>query len=123
MSPVGRAVAHLPAVPAPTPPALPPFYDRVTDTGGVGVRYRFTPDHWCGGARPQSDPCWRDVVPGTGAAEGQQLRIYCFAPGVAVHGDSWWAKVRVKPAEFVPTTFLRSAARYSSIAPPLSRRC
>ena len=98
------------------------LYDDVANSGGVGVRYRSTPNHWCG-SRPQTDPCWRDVVSGAGAAEGQKLRIYCYAAGANVHGDSWWAKVRVKPDEYVPTAFLRSAARYSSIAPPTSLRC
>ena len=105
------------------PSAAPVLYDDVANSGGVGVRYRYTPDHWCGGALPKTDPCWRDVVPGTGAAEGQRLRVYCYAAGASVHRDTWWAKVRVKPDEYVPTAFLRSAARYSSIAPPTSLTC
>jgi len=121
MSRVAQALAAAPAQAPPPPP--PVVYDVVANTGGVGVRYRLTPNHWCGGALPQTDPCWRDVVPGTGAAEGQQLRVYCFAAGTSVHGDAWWARVHLSPAEYVPTTFLRSAARYSSIAPPTSLRC
>lgn len=116
-----RSCTSPPCPARPTP--APPLYDRVAHTGGVGVRYRSTPDRWCGGARPQTDPCWHDVVPGTGAAEGQRLRIFCYAAGVPVHGDGWWARVRVRPDEFVPTTFLQSSGRYSSIAPPISRRC
>ena len=114
---VGRTLG---AVPVQVPPQ--PVYDTVANTGGVGVRYRSSPALWCGG-RPQTDPCWRTVIPGAGAAEGQQLRVYCYATGASVHGDTWWARVSVAPAEYVPTAFLRSAAGYSSIAPPTSLRC
>ncbi len=118
---LGAVEGALSTVPIPPIPARP-LYDTVANTGGVGVRYRSSPDLWCGG-RPQTDPCWRTVIAGTGAAEGRQLRIYCYAPGASVHGDTWWAKVSVDPLEYVPAAFLRSAARYSSIAPPTSLRC
>lgn len=89
-------------------PAQAPVYDEVAFSGGDGVRYRNSPALWCGGA-PLDDPCWKSVLPGTGAAEGQRLRIYCYTHGAAVHGDPWWAEVRQNPAEYVPATFLRTA--------------
>lgn len=109
---VGRTLSAVPAPPQ-------PLYDVVANTGGVGVRYRTSPDSWCG-ALPQTDPCWRTVVPGTGAAEGQQLRVYCYSPGASVHGDTWWAKVNVDPVRYVPAAFLRSSA---ASTPPASQRC
>jgi len=121
LAPVERVLARV-AVLGEQPSPAPPLYDVVANSGGVGVRYRSSPEHWCG-SLPQTDPCWRDVVSGSGAAEGQQLRVYCYAAGASVHGDTWWAKVRVKPDEYVPTAFLRSAARYSTVAPPTARRC
>jgi len=121
LAPVERVLARV-AVLGARPVTAPPLYDVVANSGGVGVRYRSSPEHWCG-SLPQTGPCGRDVVPGAGAAEGQQLRVYCYVAGASVHGDTWWAKVRVKPDEYVPTVFLGSASRYSSIAPPASLRC
>jgi hypothetical protein len=118
---VGQALAAVAALPVQAPPPVA-LYDVVANTGGDGVRYRSSPSRWCGGA-PPSDPCWNTVVPGPGAAEGDQVRVYCYAAGAAVHGDTWWALVSVSPAEYVPAAFLRSAARYSSVAPPPSLRC
>lgn len=82
------------------------LYDAVAFTQGEGVRYRNSPAQWCGGA-PQTDPCWKSVVPGAGAAEGHWLRVYCYAEGAAVHGNPWWAEVQQTPAQYVPATFLR----------------
>jgi serine/threonine-protein kinase len=93
-------------------------FDRITGSGD-GVRYRSTPNHWCGSGPgnpvPQTDPCWRDVLPGVGAAEGQLLRIYCYAAGTPVHGDALWAKVRLQPVEYVPAAFL-AASRSGRLA-------
>ena len=87
-------------------PPPKPIYDAVAFSGGEGVRYRTDPTQWCGDA-PGTDPCWQSVVPGLGAAEGHWLQISCYTPGASVHGNTWWAKVRLKPAEYVPATFLR----------------
>jgi serine/threonine protein kinase len=87
-------------------PPSKPIYDVVAFSGGEGVRYRTDPTQWCGDA-PSTDPCWQSVVPGLGAAEGHWLRIYCYTAGASVHGNTWWAKVRLEPAEYVPATFLR----------------
>ena len=88
-------------------------YDRVAGSGD-GVRYRSTPNHWCGSGPgnpvPQSNPCWRDVLPGAGAADGQLVRVYCYAAGTPVHGDSLWARVRLQPVEYVPATFLAASS-------------
>ena len=56
--------------------------------------------------RRQTDPCWKSVVPGVGAADGTRLRIYCYIRGASVHGETWWAKVGVRPDLYVPATFL-----------------
>ena len=102
---VGRAIGAAAALPLVAPP---PLYDVVAFSGGTGVRYRSSPAQWCGDA-PATDPCWKSVVPGSGAAEGQQLRVYCYVEGAAVHGNSWWAQVSEQPAEYVPATFLQSS--------------
>jgi hypothetical protein len=123
-SAVGQTVAPIPAalsavaaaatvVPRPTA-----VFDRITGSGD-GVRYRSTPNHWCGSSAgnpvPQSDPCWRDVLPGAGAAEGQAVRVYCYSSGAAVHGDSLWARVGLRPVEYVPAVFL-AASRSGRLA-------
>ena len=102
---VGRAIGAAAALPLVAPP---PLYDVVAFSSGTGVRYRSSPAQWCGDA-PPTDPCWNSVVPGAGAAEGQQLRVYCYVQGAAVHGNSWWAQVSEQPAEYVPATFLQSS--------------
>ena len=101
---VSRSVGAAAALPL----AAPPLYDVVAFSSGTGVRYRSSPAQWCGDA-PPTDPCWNSVVPGAGAAEGQQLRVYCYAQGAAVHGNSWWAQVSEQPAEYVPATFLQDS--------------
>jgi hypothetical protein len=106
---VGRAVRAAVALPL----VAPPLYDVVAFSGGTGVRYRSSPAQWCGDA-PPTDPCWNGVVPGAGAAEGQQRRVYCYMQGAPVHGNSWWARVSEQPAEYVPATFLRTSHK----APP-----
>jgi serine/threonine-protein kinase len=109
------AAPHMPAMPLRREDSLrlltfvpppKPIYDAVAFSGGEGVRYRTSPARWCGDA-PPADPCWQSIVPGVGAAEGHWLRIYCYTPGAGVHGNTWWAKVRLEPAEYVPATFLR----------------
>jgi Protein kinase domain len=87
--------------------SAPALYDHVAHSGGQGIRYRYTPGDWCGGPLPKTDPCWRDVVPGLGAAEGQRLRVYCYVRGANVRGDAWWAKVKVRPDEYVPAAYLQ----------------
>jgi hypothetical protein len=101
---LGRAVGGVAALPL----VAPPLYDRVAFSGGTGVRYRSSPDQWCGDA-PASDPCWNSVVPGAGAAEGQTVRVYCYMKGAAVHDNPWWAMVSQGPAEYLPATFLNGS--------------
>jgi serine/threonine-protein kinase len=112
LSAVGEEAA---VVPKPTG-----VFDRITGSGD-GVRYRSTPSNWCGSSArnpvPQSDPCWRDVLPGAGAAEGQEVRVYCYATGAAVHGDRLWARVGLRPVEYVPAIFL-AASRSGRLAGP-----
>jgi hypothetical protein len=101
---VSRSVGAAAALPL----AAPPLSDVVAFSSGTGVRYRSSPAQWCGDA-PPTDPCWNSVVPGAGAAEGQQLRVYCYVHGAAVHGNSWWAQVSEQPEEYVPATFLQDS--------------
>jgi hypothetical protein len=115
---VGQAVAPIPgalnaaASAAAVVPKPTVVFDRIAGSGD-GVRYRSTPNHWCGSTAgnpvPQSDPCWRDVLPGAGAAEGQDVRVYCYATGTAVHGDGLWAEVGIRPVEYVPAVFLAAS--------------
>ena len=98
----GRAVGAVAALPFVAPPA----YDVVAYSAGTGVRYRSSPDNWCGDA-PATDPCWNTVVPGAGVAEGEQVRVYCYTPGASVHDNTWWAKVKTEPDEYIPATFLQ----------------
>ena len=106
-TPIDGAARAVNAVAA-LPLAEPALYDVVAYSQGTGVRYRSSPDGWCGDA-PATDPCWNTVVPGAGVAEGEQVRIYCYVPGASVHGNSWWAKVKTEPDEYIPATFLQDS--------------
>lgn len=106
LTPVSSTVSSFASLPFGAP-NFSPLYDRVANST-VGVRYRLSPDRWCGRPAAATDPCMQGVVPGVGAAEGEQLRIYCYTQGTPVLGNSWWARVQVNPDEYVPVAYLQS---------------
>lgn len=83
--------------PAPTPSPAPatedPDSDVVAFSGGVGVRYRYSPQ-------------LADLVPGNGPREGQRVSVLCYTSGENVRGNTWWA--RIDGGYYVPATYLRS---------------
>lgn len=93
--------------PAPAPTQTPSApaagggiaFDIVANSGGEGVRYRYSPFLY-------------DVVPGNGPFEGDSVSITCFtAAGEPVRGNLWWAFL--SNGYYVPATYLR----YSSGGP------
>ena len=95
-----RAAAELAkAPPAPSAPAPvgnaqeETFSDIVANSGGEGVRYRYTPN-------------LDNVVPGNGPLEGDTVYISCYTPGEVVKGMSYWA--RLTNGYYVPTAYLAS---------------
>lgn len=95
--------------PAPTPAPSSPTagaginFDSVANSGGEGVRYRYSPYLY-------------DVVPGNGPFEGDSVSINCIAQGETVRGNLWWALLT--NGYYVPTTYLR----YSSGGPVAGAR-
>lgn len=105
-----QRAARAPAAPAAnSAPVLPPpeeegdgvvtLSDVVANSGGEGVRYRFSPS-------------LSDVVPGNGPFEGDQVSVTCYTQGETVKGNPWWA--RLANGYYVPATFLQ----YGSAGPP-----
>ncbi len=90
-------------VPTPPPAAAAPargsLVDYVANSGGEGVRYRFS-------------PTLGHLVPGNGPFEGNAVTVSCFTTGETVRGNPWWA--RLANGYYVPTTYLR----YSSSGIP-----
>ncbi|WP_217924904.1 hypothetical protein [Miltoncostaea oceani] len=85
--------------PRPTPQPVPVpsgsagiDYDIVDNSGGEGVRYRYS-------------PVLSNLVPGNGPFEGDQLSISCFVDGEFVRSTSYWAFL--SNGYYVPATYLR----------------
>ena len=89
----GTAPSPTPAPTAPPPEGEGPaaMSDVVANSGGEGVRYRYSPS-------------LSDLVPGNGPFEGDSVAVTCFTSGETVKGNSWWA--RLTNGYYVPATFL-----------------
>lgn len=97
-----RAAAAAAAAAATPPPAPAPShgpvtgagvdYDIVDNSGGEGVRYRYSPR-------------LSDLVPGNGPREGAQVTINCFTSGEFVRATDYWAVLT--NGYYVPATYLR----------------
>jgi hypothetical protein len=74
--------------------ARAPRRDVVAFTGGIGVRYRYSPR-------------MANLVPGNGPFEGDRVTIYCYTKGERVKGNSYWVKIALTPDRYIPATYLR----------------
>lgn len=103
-APVTRVVP----VPVPAPAPVPASdagvnYDIVANSGGEGVRYRYSAQ-------------LSDLVPGNGPLEGNQVSVNCFVTGEFVRSTDWWAYLT--NGYYVPATYLR----YSGSGPVVGAR-
>ncbi len=89
--------------PAPSGAGAGIDYDIVDNSGGEGVRYRYT-------------PFLAHTVPGNGPFEGDQVSLNCYTDGEPVRGNDWWALLTND--YYVPATYLR----YGAAGPPPGAR-